>query len=902
MPPRSPSPSPPPRPGWRRLLHSLRSDIRGDVSDEISFHLEMRTADLMALGLSHDAARTEAERQFGDMLLIRDACITIDERSARHAHRTEVVGDMWNDLRFALRTFRRSPGFTAAVIATLALGIGASTAMFSLVDSALLRPLPFHSPDDLVVLWGVEQPEGDIRGASFPEVADWRSMNHTLTDVSLWDQTSLNLRTSAEPVRLTAEMVSGGFFRLLGARAALGRTILPSDDDAPDAHPVVVLSDALWRTRFTADKDVIGSTIVINDRPLTVVGVMPPGFTGLSFSADVWIPSMMISLTQPASIIERRGSRWLMAVGRLRPGVTMDAAQRDLDAVAARLAQAYPESNSDRGVRLMSLEQNYIGTTRTLLLTLFGAVFLFLLIACVNVTCLQLVRGIARRREIAVRMAIGADRARLVRQLVVEGLVLAVAGGAAGALVAFLGVRAMIPLIPSGLLPAYVRPEVDGRALAFGFGVAVLAGVVFGVLPAFRSARHGLSSALRESGASDTGLTRIGRVGTHQLLVVGQIALALVLLAGAGLMFRSLRHQLGVSIGFHPDGVLGARVTLPGQRYDGTASIAFADQLIDRLEALPSVASAAVSSDLPFDGSSSAAMLSLPGDDEGRIRFYRHSVSPAYFTTLGIPMVRGRTFAATDIRGAPEVAVISEAMARRYWHGEDPVGQHFRIGGANGIEVTIVGVAGIARYRDLTTDLAAPGSEPDVYFALTQHPDRDLEIAVRQKGSTKTSLATLQREVAALDPSLPLFLVRELSSDVRTQSATGRFGSLTLAVFSIVALILAAIGIYGVVAFVVGRSRREIAIRMALGARATSVVQLILRGGLLLTIAGVAIGVVGAAAALRVLRDQLFDVTPTDPLTFAAVALLVLIVAAAATYLPARRATRVEPQRALRGE
>jgi predicted permease len=893
---------PPASPGWRRLLESLRSDIRGDVSDELSFHLEMRAADLVASGLPPEAARAEAERQFGDLHRISSECIHIDERRERHVHRTEVIGDMWNDLRFALRTFRRSPGFTAAVIATLALGIGASTAMFSLVDSTLLRPLPFHQPNDLVVLWGIKQPEGDIRGASFPEIADWRAMNHTLSDVALFDAISLNLRTSAEPARLSGEMVSGGFFQLIGAHAALGRTILPSDDDAPDAHPVAVISDALWRDRFAGDSAIVGRTITLNDRPLTVIGVMPPGFTGLSFTADVWVPSMMISLTSPASIIERRGTRWLMAVGRLGPGVTMADAQRDLDGVATRLAQAYPETNTDRGVRLMSLEENYLGSTRSLLVTLFGAVFLFLLIACVNVTSLQLVRGIARRREISVRMAIGADRARLVRQLLVEGVVLAIAGGAVGALVAWLGVRAMTPLIPDGLLPAYAHPEVNGRALAFGLGVALLAGVIFGVVPAFRSARRDISTALRQSGASDTGLARIGRAGAHQLLVVGQIALALVLLAGAGLMLRSLRHQLAISPGFRPDGVLGARLDFPAGRYDPDARVAFANQLVDRLESLPSVESAAMSSDLPFGGNSSAAILSLPGGDDDGVRFYRHSGSPSYFATLGIPIVRGRSFTATDIKGSPEVVVISDAMARRFWPNADPIGQHFRIGGADGLEVTIVGVAGTVRYRDLTTNLAAPGSEPDVYFALAQHPSANTEISVRQKGSSPLTLATLQREVAALDPSLPIFNVRQLSSDLRTQSATGRFGSLTLAVFSTVALILAAIGIYGVVAFVVGRSRREIAIRMALGARAALVVQLILRGGLLLTLAGLVLGIAGAFATSRVLRDQLFDVSTTDPMTFVVVALLVLLVALSATYLPARRATRVEVQRALREE
>lgn len=891
-----------PRPGWRRLLQSLRSDIRGDVGDEISFHIEMRTADLVASGLSPEAARAEAERQFGDMPRIASECITIDERRERRVHRTEVIGDMRNDLRFALRTFRRSPGFTAAVIATLALGIGASTAMFSLVDSTLLRPLPFHQPNDLVVLWGIKQPEGDIRGASFPEIADWRAMNHTLTDVALFDQVSLNLRTTSEPVRLSGEMVSGGFFQIIGARAALGRTILPSDDDAPDAHPVAVISDALWREHFAGDRSVIGRTITVNDRALTVIGVMPPGFTGLSFQADVWVPSMMISLTRPASLIESRGTRWLMALGRLKPGITMADAQRDLEGVAARLSKAYPATNTDRSVRLMSLQENYLGSTRSLLFTLFGAVFLFLLIACVNVTSLQLVRGIARRREIAVRMSIGADRARLVRQLLVEGVVLAIAGGAVGAFVAWLGVRAMTPLIPDGLLPAYAHPAVNGRALVFGLGVAVLAGVVFGVVPAFRGATSDLSAALRESAASDTGLARIGRAGAHQFLVVGQIALALVLLAGAGLMLRSLRHQLSVAPGFRPEGVLGARLTLPAERYDPRARIAFADQLIDRLESVPSVASAAMSSDLPLDGTSSASILNLSGGDEEGVRYYRHSVSPSYFATLGIPIIRGRSFTDTDVEGAPEVVVISDAMARRFWPDVDPIGKHFRMGGVDGPQVTIVGVAGSVRYRDLTTNLAAPGSEPDVFFVLAQHPSASMEISVRQKGSSQLSLATLQREVAALDPSLPIFNARQLTSDIRAQSATGRFGSLTLSVFSTVALILAAIGIYGVVAFVVSRSRREIAIRMALGARAGAVVTLILRGGFLLTLGGLALGIAGAFVTSRVLRDQLFEVSTTDPLTFAAVALLVLLVALSATYLPARRATRVPPQSALREE
>src|SRR5688572_10888090 len=529
---------------------------------------------------------------------------------------------MGSDLRYAFRTIRTRPGFAAAVIATLALGIGASTAMFSIVDAALLRRLPFESPERMVVLWGVAGPQRAIRGASIPEANDWRTQNRSLTDLTLYDETSLNLRTGDGAERIEAEMVSPSFFPLLGVRAARGRTFLPEEDRVADANPVVVVSDQFWRERFAGDPGFVGKSITLNDRSFTVVGIMPPGFQGLSFDTDIWFPTMMVSLTNGAGATADRGSRWLMTFGRLRPGVGIDDVQRDVDGVAARLAEAFPRTNADRGVQVMSLRESYLGTTRTLLLVLFASVIVFLLIACANVTGLQLVRATARRREIAVRLALGANRARLIRQLLTEGIILSLLGGAAGALVAYWTVDALRPYIPQGLLPGYVDIAINARVLAFSLGLALVAGVVCGLAPAFMSARQDLTDALKDgSRSAASGLGRIRRPGLQQVLVGIEVALALMLLIGAGLMVRTLPSQLDVAPGFSPDGVMTARLSLP-VRYTPELRAAFATQLTERLAAAPGVAAVSVSSDLPLSGTSSAASFLLPGAKDP-IRYYR---------------------------------------------------------------------------------------------------------------------------------------------------------------------------------------------------------------------------------------------------------------------------------------
>jgi putative ABC transport system permease protein len=806
-----------------------------------------------------------------------------------------------SDLRYAFRTIRTRPGFAAAVVGTLALGIGASTAMFSIVDAALLRRIPFDDPDRMVVLWGVAGPEKAIRGASIPEANDWRTRNRSLTDLTLYDETSINLRTADGAERIEAEMVSPSFFPLLGARAALGRTFLPDEDRVPDANAVVVVSDDFWRTRLGADPGFIGRTITLNDRPFTVVGVMPRGFKGLSFDTDLWFPTMLVSLTNGAGAVAERGQRWLMTFGRLRPGMTIEDAQRDLDGVAAQLTAEFPQSNTDRGVQVISLKESYLGTTQTLLAVLFASVIVFLLIACANVTGLQLVRATARRREIAVRLALGANRTRLVRQLMTEGMILALLGGAAGTLVAYWTVDALRPFIPPGLLPGYVNVALDGRVLGFSLLLAVTAGMVCGLAPAFVSARQDLTDALKDgSRSASTGLGRIRRPGLQQVLVGVEVALALMLLVGAGLMVRTLRSQLSVSPGFTPEGVVTARLSLP-PRYDADQRAVFATRLQEQLAALPGVTSATVSSDLPLSGAASAATFTLPGATQS-IRYYRHYVTPDFFSTLGIPIVRGRAFLPSDIRTAPHVVVLSEAAARRLFPGVDPVGRTLPLRTATVTEATIIGVARDARFRDLTTDITAPASEPDLFFPFVQRTSADMMVAVRSQTASLVSAQRLRQTVAALDPTVPLFRVRPLSELLEQQTTTARFGSVLLIVFSSVALLLAAIGLYGVIAFVVGLSRREIAIRMALGAEARAVRRLVVRNAMMLVAAGVVTGLIAAGLAAGVLANQLFGVAPRDPLTFSIVPLAVLAVAFLASYLPARRAAHVEPQLALKAE
>ena len=802
----------------------------------------------------------------------------------------------------AIRSLIKRPGYSASVVLTLALGIGGSTMMFSLLDGALLRPLPFAEPGRLVTLTGVAGPDRVPRGASFPEVGDWRTMNATLEHVTMYDETSLNLRIDTEAVRVDTEMVSASYFPLLGVSAALGRTFLPEEDAVPDRNAVALISHRLWRDRFGSDPGVLQRSVYLNDRPVQIVGVMPAGFAGVSFDTDLWVPSMMISLTSSPAVIENRGTRWLLVLARLAPDVSIERAQDDMTRVATLLEQQYPDTHRQRGVQITTYRNFVLGDTARLIATLFGAVILFLVVACTNVASLQLARATSRRRELAVRIALGARRWHILRELMTESIVLSLVAGIIGAMIAAWSLGGAVALMPDGALPRFVQPSIDLRALIFALAASFAVGVLVTILPGISASRRELADALKQGARSaGGGLGSIRRISSQQVLVVAEIALAMTLLTAAALMVRSLERQTKIAVGFEPAGVTIGALNLPASRYTPEARVTFVERLRERLARIPGVRAAAISSDLPFGGSSAAILLPAgAGATDPGIRYYRHFVTPTFFETLGIPIERGRGFTPQDRQGAPLVAIINKSSARRIAPGTDAVGRQFRLG-ADGPSVEIVGVIPDARFRDLTTDLSGGRTEPDVFFPFAQRTDRDIQIAVRTSDGALVPISVLQQAVSEIDAGLPLYQVSSLMDPLRQQTSTSRFASALLTLFSAGALMLAGIGLYGLVAYVVGMSRQEIAIRMALGASAAGVTALIVRNGMALVVSGIVVGILGALGAARALQSQLFQTSATDPGAFALVALVLLLVTFIASLLPTRRAVAVEPHAALRG-
>ena len=803
-----------------------------------------------------------------------------------------------NDLRFAFRTLRKQPAFTLTVLATLGLAVGAATAIFSVVESTLLRPLPFQNPDRIAFLWGVAGPQRAVRGGSLIEVQDWARLNRTFDAIAIYDETSLNLRTADGSERLEAEMVSASYFPILGATPQLGRVFTADEDRVPDANPVVVISDAMWTSHFNRDPEIIGHTLTLNDKPFTVLGVMRPGFRGASFDTDVWFPSMMTRANGGPANLADRGNRWLGAIGRVKSGISFETAQKDMQRVAAQLTKDFPESNTDRGVQLFTLRENYLGSTRTLLLAVFGAVGLLLLIACANIVGLQLVRANNRQREFALRVAIGAERHRLMQQLVIEGFVVAVGAAVVGLLVASAGVQALVALTPAGLLPAYATPGIDPFAFAFAFLVSVGCGVIVGMTPALQASRVNLTDSLKEGSRGSAGFGRGGKLGSQQTLVVVETAVAIVLLVGAGLFVRSLQKELGVPLGFDPTGITRARFTFP-QSYTPEARLRFATQLQARLGAMPSVTGTALATDLPLGGGTSAGIVYIPDGDRSA-RYYRHAVTTDYFETLRIALVGGRAFTADDRDGTPPVVVVNESMARRFWPNESAIGRTVRLGDAQGPEARIVGVVADARQRDLTSSLAT--SEPDIYFPLAQRTSGSLQIAIRAALGADVIAASMRKELAALDATIPLYGIGSLENAVASQTASSRFASTMLGVFGAAALLLTGIGLYGVLAFLVSLRKREIGIRLALGATQRRLSRGILSHGLRLVFIGTVAGLLAASVLTKWIAAQLYGVSGNDPLVFGVVPVVLLLIGAVASWVPARRAGQVDPQTALRAD
>ncbi|HZG54139.1 MAG TPA: ABC transporter permease [Pyrinomonadaceae bacterium] len=812
------------------------------------------------------------------------------------------MGTVLQDLRYGLRTLWKSPGFTYIAVLALALGIGANTAIFSVVNTVLLRPLPYNAPDRLVWLWETS-PRNDIpkEVASYPNFDDWRQQNQNFESVAGFTGTTASLTgTDGEPERLPGAAVLGDFFTVLGVEPMLGRKFLPEENEE-GKHRVVILSHGLWQRQFGSDAQIVGRQIGLNNAQYTVVGVMPPNFQHPNPEArrrvELW-------LAMPVNESMRNGRRsdFLSVIARLKGGVSVEQASAEMTTIAARLEQQYPETNSGWGVIVQPLHQRFTGDVRPALLMLLGAVGFLLLIACANVANLLLARSSTRLKEIAIRTALGAGRGRIVRQLLTESIVLSLLGGALGLLVAFWGIDALLAISP-GNIPRLESVGIDRQVLLFTLGISLVTGIVFGLAPALTVSNPNLNEMLKESGRSSSEGVRGRRL--RNALAVAEIALSLVLLVGAGLLIKSFLRLQDVKPGFNPENLLAAELVLPTSKYaENQQVVNFYDQLLQQLAQQPGVQGVAATSALPLGGGGDVLAFSVEGralgstervpDAESRI------ISPDYFRTLQIPLRSGRLLDQRDNQQAPRAVLVSETLARKFFPGEDPVGKRITFGNPQAADVqwlNVVGVVGDVRQSGLDEEPYA-----QVYRSYLQAPRRALTVIVRTAGAPLNMLDPLRGQIRALDRQQPLYNARTVEQVINDSIARPRFNMLLITILAVVAMILATVGIYGVVSYMVTQRTHEIGIRMALGARPLDVFRMVLRQGLLLAVLGVGSGLVAAFALTRLLSSLLYDVRSTDIVTFAGVSALLTAVVLLACYIPARRATKVDPMVALRYE
>jgi putative ABC transport system permease protein len=800
------------------------------------------------------------------------------------------------DIRYAIRRLLRSPAFTAVALLTLALGIGANTAIFSVVNGVVLKPLPYSNPDQLVGIFHLS--DGQRTTMSGPNFTDVRTLNTTMTGAAAYTRTRMILTGRGEPVRLDGAQISASMFDVLGVPPALGRTFQP-EENTPGRGRVAILSDGLWRSRFGADRKVIGQSLVLDGVSHEVVGVMPAGF---SFPAarSIWTP---LEYTEDFTTAQR-GAWYLQAVGRIRPGLTEAQVRAEVEAIGKQLAAKYPDNNEGLDFTAVGLHEAMVGDIRTAFWVLLGAVGFVLLIACVNVANLLLARAAVRESEIAVRTALGAGRGRLVRQLLTESVILGLIGGGLGLLAAVWGIEALLTLEPQGI-PRLGEVGVDSRVIGFTMGLAIITGLLFGLVPAFQSTRGGIAATLKEGGRG--ALTSRGGARVRSTLVIVEVALAVTLLAGAGLLIRSFSKLASVDPGFNVQQALTFDLSLPDARYeDEAAQIAFFDELMPRLHALPGVEAAAGVVSLPLSGASIvltfevAGRPPLPPSQQPAMQV--RIATSGYFEAIGIPLKRGRLFQETDRLGSAPVVLITEAAARQYFPNEDPIGRTITLGWSRSDKARaggeVIGIIG-----DVKDSGLAEADPPQMFLPYKQWPVQSMSVLLKTAVPPRSIADAARKTVYSLDGNLPAGNVRTLEELVARSISQPRFYMTLLAVFAGVALVLAAIGIFGVLSYAVAQRTREIGIRMALGAHAGSVLGLVVREALLMSSVGVIIGVAAAFLLTEWLVAQLlFETSPHDPATFAMVAATLTLVSMAAAYVPARRATRVDPIVALRAE
>lgn len=806
---------------------------------------------------------------------------------------------MWSDIHYALRNITKKPLFGSVVILTLALGIGANAAVFTVVNGVLLQPLPYPHPERLMMVWMHNPRQGfDKDVGSYPNFADWRSGSQSFERMSAYFGSSVTLTGSGDPAQIRGARVTPEFFETMGVVPLRGRAFTSADGQA-GGERVAVLAQGLWVRRFGADASLVGRSIVLDGESHEVIGIMPESFQH-PVDAELWTP--LAPVGQFKELFETRGSYWLTMIGRLKPGMTPAAAQSEMDAIAGRLEKDYP-SNAGIGIRLVTLHEELVGDVKRPLLILLGAVSLVLLIACANVANLLLIRAASRQRELAIRAALGANRGRLVRQLLTESVVFGLLGGAAGLILAAVSVDLLPKLAPAGL-PRLSDIAMDRRVLAYAAGASIFTSLLFGLVPALHASRREWGSDLKEGGRTGAAGRRGGRV--RSALAVGELATALLLLVGAGLLVRSFIALDNEDPGFATQGVLALRLRLPAEGYGEPARITnFYDQLVERLGALPGVESSAAGSSLLLSRLPASAAINIEGRpplpaDARNIPVPYDSVTPGYFATLQIPLRKGRMLTSADGAQSQQVVMVNETFVRRFFPGEDPLGRRLTFGDPSQPGTrwqTIVGVVADTKRGGFERE---PWAE--TYFPMSQAPNPQAIILLRTKGDPMTLVAAAQAAVWSIDRDQAIASIRTVPELLAQRELNRRFTALLLGVFASVALVLAVVGTYGVIAHATAQRTQEIGIRMALGANRRTILRMVLAGGLRIAATGLAIGVVGALALTRVLSGLLFGVGARDPLTFVVVPATLFIVALAACVIPARRATRVEPVIALRGD
>jgi putative ABC transport system permease protein len=888
---------------WLRLIYTRlygllrKTRIEQEMEEEMRFHLRMRTRENIERGMRPDEAEREARRRFGNVGHIKDM--------GRDIKGGGFIETLLQDLRYGVHMLRTRPGFTLIAVITLALGIGANTAIFSVVNAVLLREMPYRNPDRLVLLW--EQKRGsNTLNVSYPNFADWRDESKLFEEMVAYTYTGIALTTGEYPEPVMGVVASGNLFTLLGINPMLGRAFTQEDAIGEVEDPVIILSHDLWQRRFGSDVNVTGKTINMNSHTLTVIGVMPPGFEfpqqyqrggTLLPKVDAWLP---LGIDQKSR--EGRGSRYLTVIGRLKSGVTLEQAQAELNVIARRLEQDYPSTNKDAGVKLVELRKQVVGDVRAALLALFGAVGFVLLIACANVANMLLARSVTRQREMAIRVALGSSSKRIFQQLFTETMILSLCGGLAGLALATAGVKLLIALSTD---PRIAQTRVDGRTLIFTMLVAIVTGVIFGVAPAIQASNPDLNNLIKENSRIASG--GMGHHRLRNLLVVVEVALAFVLLVGAVVMIKNFLHLQSVNPGFRTENTLTAAVSIIGEGYNKPERVSgFYQELLDRLQAFPEVLSVGAVNRLPLGGSNFTNSFKIDGvpraPGEIRVADYRVASSD-YFHAMGIPILQGRVFTNQDQKDAPPVALINNAMARKYFPNLNPIGQRLVIDAGFDKAVygktilrEIVGVVGDVRHTGLDAE-----ARPEMYVPFQQNP-QGVMIVMHTAQEPSLMISALRNAIKAIDPNQLAAEIKTMD-DLRSESIGQRkFTLFLLSVFAVMALTLCFLGVYGLIAYSVTQRSHEIGIRMALGAKPNYIGRMILRQGLKPVMIGMALGIGVVIALNRMVVSLLYGVTVYDPATILICMLILITAGVMACLIPAAKASRLDPVITLREE